>query len=63
MTAQDGGEIEQQMVLGNCAPGARRDQLRQSLGKDRARTPSVATEETSNSDVQHDAGVIPREVG
>jgi hypothetical protein len=62
LTAEGAGEIEQQRVLGNCAAGVRCDQLRQSLSKDSARTPSVAAEETTNVDVQDNASASPRQV-
>ena len=62
LTAEGAGEIEQQRVLGEGAAGVRCDQLRQSLGKDSSRTPSVATEETTNLDVQHNASAGPRQV-
>jgi len=62
LTAQGAGEIEQQRVLGECAAGARHDQLRQSLGEDGTRTASIATAEPPNLDVQHDGPAAPRKV-
>jgi len=62
LSAESAGEIEQQRVLGKCAPRTRRHQERQSLGEDNARTPSVATKETVNLDVQHDASAAPRKI-
>jgi hypothetical protein len=62
LTAQGAGEVEQQRVLGQCAPPVRGDQLRQSLGEDHASTASVATEETTHLDVQHHTSTSPREI-
>jgi hypothetical protein len=59
LTAQGAREIEQQPVLGQRAPSARRGQVRQALGEDDAWAASIATEEPTNLDVQHHASTTP----